>query len=499
MRLNWTQTEWNEFFARIGIVASLWCFLRRVRDQLKNADIKVDEFNDVGKLTSDWSLSGVKYPPTSVPNTDDNGKIYVRLEYLHMGQTATRHVSLFRDSDRQYLVAYGESDDSGVLIDLLLEERNNSGLSGLVTLQEWDVGHTIEDIYLYPRLGLIRQIQNLPRDDSSLDFFLQVDMNSVLTGIVERLGSGISDVESFISIYLVPYIAARINSVRTLTGGGEESVADGTVSVKLSGIIEDLVDAMNDEKPIEEGGAGPQTILKAIPTNTSLLSDANNGPRIASASDLALYDFARSGMVTLECISETLGAEQFNVSLMGPDGERIAAARRLQVGKVFRSLDIGISQLTLKIENDSGAEADHFSQWFFSGVTSTNTDAGVLYCKYTASTGLLQLYKTKGPPLADLVAHGTRVGDVCDFIPDGDSGLSGSVVITETPGDSSTLVVDMNFKEEDKFYFEITEDLSSAFMTFFGRFFLAELPNAAAGAKTIKNAYADRGFFKEIE
>lgn len=488
MDLSWSQTQWTDFFQRVGLVASVYHFLDRIRDELKRDEIIVEEYYDPNEHLTNWVLTGVDLF-TNVETTLGAGLLYVSIA----ANADNWDVNIWKDSTRVALVAKATDIAAGATG--VLAEQNDSGISGTVDLAVGIAADT--NIWLRPKCGLLRQINTLPIDDT-FDSFLQVDMMDVLTDVVNGIGTSISKVESFVKRQLIPWISNKMQSQEKTYQSPLESVSGGTVSFVNRGVLLDLIDAMNDETT-----AGAQIVETPNIGSISEAFDADN-VGVGTVGTPTWLEYAENCLVTLECTVETIGSEEFSVvAKMDKDGSRITAQNSLMVKKTYISTDVGIESMTLvRTIVDAGGENDHFEDWAFSGETSVNTNGGVLYCTYTAATKLLEIFSDTARAAGDLVASGTWDGidgSTCTLTEQNESGLSGSVKIVQAaaadPLTTNTLEVDLQvFKEEDRIYLDYSRTRLSKFELFFGRLFKTELPHIVSNGHTIWDAFANRGY-----
>lgn len=271
------------------------------------------------------------------------------------------------------------------------------------------------------------------------------------------------------------------------------------ITYEDAGILRDLIDAMNDETV-----AAPQTV--ETPTIGSAVESADAGNTgTGTVGTPTWFEYAENCIITLECVTETIGSEAFGVKARRKDdGTLISAQNNLTIKKVYLSTDIGISGMTLtRTIVDSGAQAAALASWVLNGETSTNTNDGRLYGRIKDTgpgTRKVWLWSSESDRDADdtaattLVLYGELLGDgVMTLSAQNSSGLSGTVTVTYAIDG----VFDVNmqvFKEEDKIYLDFTRTSHSFFELFFGRLYKAELPSDNLGAHTIADDYANRGY-----
>lgn len=479
MDLNWGQTKWNQLFEVTGIVVSLYHFLRRVRAELRDNQIRVEELWDPNGYLSTWVLDGVDL----FSNTDKDGLLYVEI----VANAANWDINIYKDSARGGgdLVAQAVAAPAGSSAPLVAV---NSSITGSVYVEAGVAADST--IWLRPKIGLLKQMHDIPEDDE-LDGYLKADMDSTLTDVLSHIGSALTVIERFSSNYLLPYVAKKIGSPESRALPLREINTDGVITFEAIGILKDLVDAMDDETV-------PAAQRIDVGTDAPSYKDGTNDVDNHGQGKLQLLEasFVREGVLTVECETETFPSETFSVKERTNEGDLITSQNYLSFGKAYFSSNIGVSCNPTRIPTDSGTHAARFSDWSFSGADANNTDAGVVYCKWIHATTTLEIYKDslRTEKVAEGIEPGGGYPKTLNFAEVDSSGLSGSVEMDASPGSNSNdLEVDLTFKKGDKIYVtDLSPKYVSDFLEFFGWLYRQELPRDAAG--TIHAGYANRGF-----
>ena len=446
MDLQAGQTFWTRLFQRLGVVSSVYQFLRRVRRELKDTAIRVEEYNDIGKYLSQWVLSGVVLGE----NTDKNGLLYVKITMVGIYLTDVK-VELFTDSPRTSgLVASGTILAGSLPGICTLTEENSSGISGSIHVAASTAA--TDEIWLRPKIGMLGQIQNLPIDDS-IDGYFIADMEARLTNVVNNIGSALSVVESFARTYMWPYIARKIDTGKSGVRDMTAQANAGVVSENWQEILKEFYDTLHDET--DPGRQWWGTFGLAM---TPITWDADNvgkgklsgWPFMPAA--IGMYRWGQSMVVTFECVSASIGLEAFQVVGRTYDGASYRAEQRLTIDKSWLSPILGITGFTITHDPvDSGAEANHFSNWQVLGVLDSNSDGGKLYCTISGGGTVVDFYSDSGRTVK--VASGAISGGQLSISEFNGSGISGNATVTGTPADGNGLEIDIKpFAVGDKFY-----------------------------------------------
>lgn len=499
------QNFWTNLFQKIGVVSSVYQLLRRIRRELKESEILIEKYNDPNEFITAISLSGVvlgKYE-TGLElrhcNTDENGLVYVKI----IDNVGDFDIEIYNNSAR--------TDGAGVDDKLIasvaavaaagtgtLAEENNSGVSGSVTISAGVAADAI--VWLRPKIGLPKQIQDLPIDDN-IDSSFIVDMESNLTNVVNNIGTSLTFIESFMRKYMWPYIAKKITTGKNTVSNVSTEVTSGVVTEKWQEILEDFADAMKDETA---PGVQYYGTLIGAPADPVVFDADNIGAgKSYTPYDVAIptYPWMQSMVLTFECTATTIGSEEFKVVGRAQDGSAITAEQRLVVDKNWLSLALGISGLTVVHEPaDSGTEAAEFSAWFLFGVTSSNSDDGKLYGMVSGVGTVVKFYSDAGMAASTQVAAGAIAANVLTITEYNDSGISGYAV-SAAPADNDINVDIKPFSLKDKFYATLVVTESDDGIIGEGGFYLDALmgvfkflPRDDTGVALIDQEVGDRGF-----
>jgi hypothetical protein len=269
----------------------------------------------------------------------------------------------------------------------------------------------------------------------------------------------------------------------------ESADANGVVTVRRTGLLQLLKDAMGDETV-----AGAQTIRKNIVASGSVTADPDNigsGTLIVSSTE----EYVEPGTVILVCTDETIGQEKFTVTQRVSESNVIVQARNtLRVTQGYLSSDIGFAATLNRSPVETGDGSNQLSNYTVSGLSASNSDGGKLYYNLTniTTTRTVDVYKDSARTLK--VASGSRVGDGTITLSSVNaSGLTGSVDVVYTTDDIDIMLDMKVFKLDDEFRFNITNDQTGILQTIIGRTWKIVLPSAISGSETIKDGSASEG------
>jgi hypothetical protein len=486
MDLGWSQAQWTDFFKFIGSIASSWYYAKRIDEESASGRITADKHLDASEIVRQLNLEGLVIGD----NTDVSGILWCDISVGAGTLTMTLYSASSKAPGTE--VAQGSIATASLPGYVTLAEQNNSGLTGTAYIS---IGLSDSDIFFVCTPAISSQVSNLPVEDevdtAYKDRFLQRFKYISGSALVSR-------VESIARTELINYIRAKIKSNQDSAGGGREVPGEGAIDFEYYGVVGDLIDAMNDETV-----AGQQTVQSRSAHYDEVVAPVADVGNVGKGSlATGYFEHFISGTYTVECISATLGSEQFSVSVVDRSGKKFSSENYLQVRQTFNSLDLGLNDLLLSRtieDSDSGSGiAARLSDWAFQGESSNNTDSGKLYGKYIDSTKTLYLYSDSS--LADRyeVASGVwdgTPGSTVVLAESRGSGLTGTVKVNSDPAaDVSDLEVNLNvFAVGDKFYFEVEKVGYTWWNEFFGQIFKANLPSSE-GAYTIAVEIAHRGF-----
>jgi hypothetical protein len=481
--INWTQDEWIDFFEKFGPLMSIYWMLYD--------DVLVMEGNDVwlwerlGDQFSNWQITGIKLGE----NTDGDGNIHVSIAALYGGTT----VSLYNNSARTfpYLIAQGTRVGAGAVT---FSEMNSSGVSGTVDMDDTTATAVI---YLEVVQGFLAQINNLTEYDQ-FDAQVKALLKEIGPNITGGYIGAVRNIKYGVLDILRGFAPDKLGTAEYSTVMFVETQAtNGTVTVEFTGIGKYLINAMDDQV----APAGVQTVYESNPWGFTDSVDPNNvGSGVLT---WAPYDHARAGDFTLECVSGgTIGAEEFEVSEKSDEGTRITGSYRLKVAGVYRSVNLGISEMSLSRDVTEVLDPENrFSGYGISGVNASNSNGGNLYFTYDRVGDILYAYSdaTRLSMVAKAVGIAGGGGPVAaTLLEENDSGLTAFVTFNGT--DPTTDLYDFQalastFAKGDRFYSQLTEDGGwnrGMINTFFGRLFGLVLPSSTP--ETILDGIANRGF-----
>lgn len=395
-------------FDRIGertfYLLAKYMSVREKRYQFEGSSCRIYEENDTASSTSDWSLSGVELGT----NTDSNGVLFVRIsdETPGSGQ-ATVDLYKATGGSSGNKVATGSGADGSTIT---LSEENSSGITGSVklgtiTASETNDAHRLRCWVDYP----VRDVQVFDGTEMQ-DYALRartLASNAQAVDLFKQIEALM--VADFVAL-LQEYVAARINagSSQALVKGFVRD--QGAVSLRVTGILEELRDAMQDNTTV-------QYVLQTVVNAGAASFDAGNSGK-GSVSSPTFYEKILPGTITFRCADETIGREEFDVVLTRSDtGEKVAAQSRLRVKREFKDANIGIQSLTLQRVFSKTGDGSHTNlssvtdgNWSTVGESSSNTNAGTLYWKIVSngSNWDVEFYKASTLQSGDLVAKATN-------------------------------------------------------------------------------------------
>jgi len=476
-----TSNELHKLMKRLGFIQRLEHEIEELIRKLSWLRVKIEERNDYNGWLSDWSLSGIQYDT----NTDSYGRIYVSVSYDGTSTT----VSLYKDSARSVKVAEGSI--SGTSGTVSLSEVSSSGLSGSVYVDHGLAsGESYESVYLVarPDFPLILNWLGIEEEEEWTQEFREF-ATSLLADLTSAATSMLSSVRSAQREFMTRVWAALAKSTETTVSSQTVDTDDeGHTTVEYEGMAGLLRDRMED---LSES-------VKGTTIGYSVSSDPDN----SGVGKLTVQLAAHCRLVSIElvCTSDTKLSESFSVLGRAEDGTVLSAEMDLTVAHDFKSPYLGIRNMILYRGAASvvGDESDHFSDWYFRGTSSTNTDDGVLYFKYTASTRKLEGFKDSGLADSDKVCEGTwdgGDGSTVTLSEYNNSGLSGTVKVSQVagadPADTTNLQVTLSdFAEDDRFFVSLDYEDASHFNRYWGWQMSTPLPTS--DSPTIDEAWARR-------
>lgn len=456
-----TQAEWTALFREfIQYARPLNQFINLRRRYVEDRNRVLEQF-DVDQFTSNWKLSGVERGI----NSPEDGRLFVKIDDETPG-AAQATIGLFKDSalGAPDKVAEGNGADSSTVT---LAEQNNSGISGtvdigVVTASSTDRVLAIDiDEPLKARTAFAKdQVGNIVLTK----FLAQLD--TIATNVLSLAVTLKSDLETnFIRRRLSDFLKSATVVVATSV---DTIDTNGDVTVTLSGLLEELSDAMNDET------VGGQQSIKpnAVTVATAEFDPDNTGQ--GTVTNISTRENAATGTLIFTCTSgvpDTLD-EVFSVIMKLVGGQILTPQLTLTAKKEWEASVVGVRlklNRTITDQNDGGNQV---SNYVVNGETILNTDKGVIYQNLTDTAGTRKLEWFKDTARTLLVASGTKVGDGTIVLAEANvSGLSGSADVIYT-GDDIDIIVNLNpFAVGDIFTVEVTNDEAGAIQTMFRAIF----------------------------
>lgn len=466
-------------FRKIARFVSTWRLADEMRKRLSFNRAQIIEKGDVDADLSSWNLVYEKVVPET--NINESGRLFIKLLDDDPGAGEVT-VELYRDSGKSSLVATGNAT-KGQTISFV--SAVNPAVTGSVitdaTITGTNTGITLDVFFDAPIHAQDEFVDTRLASDTSREFLGSLDDGAASAAAIA------ADIVSSFEFYAATELKDFLQSSETEIILHEEDVdGNGNITLKTRGILADLDDAMQDN-------TSSQSIQNSVVSLGAASFDADNsgtGTMTTSTGTNALLD----GNITLRCVSQTIGSEEFDVRLRRSDtNETILAGNNLRIASTFRSSRLGLTLLLDRNITDSGTGSTAFSAWAFTGETSGNTNDGVVYHNVTISGGsiILQGYSSSARTSGSQATSGTvatGTGSVTlTFSAVKGSGLSGSVTVNRsTVAASTSLDVNLNvFKLDDKIYLTSSNDFSGLFNEFFAKVYNFS-PNSS-GSPTISD------------
>lgn len=469
-QLQWTDftREFTQYMNPYRLVLQSFLRVKRARTLI------LEQFEETGasNLLTNWSLTGAKRGV----NLTESGQLFVDVDDETPG-VGQAQVQLYKDSAKGApdLVAQGDSADSSTVT---LAEQNSSGLSGTVDIGV--IAANITDVVLSLQIDEKLKADAVFSADT-LGITAKGKFISLMVTAEGRLSALLSTIKSDIeSNFILTKMADFIKTTTTtIISSAEADDANGDTVVTYTGILQEFLDAMEDETT-----AGAQSVLPNTVTPGSPAYDPDNSG-VGVLSVVSSEEHAPSGVLEFVCTSgsaDTL-SELFSVNLISDTGGVIASGTELEISKNWESALLGVRLLlsrTITDVNDGSAQVDTY---IVNGETLTNTDGGKLYQDLTnvTTTRTLTWYNNSARGTADKVAEGSRTGDgVVTMLALNASGLTGSANVTYTGDDVDMEVLLNPFLEGDKITMTLVNDEAGIFQTLMRTIWSFSLPSNAS-------------------
>ncbi len=433
-----SQTEADRLFDRVLHALRKAEAVRELKERFESSDAKVIEWGDVNDNTTTWDLSGVELGV----NTDAAGRIFVRVTgagpFTVKGYKATGGGG----SDEMF-TGSGAADAT-----VTLTAANSSGISGSVVLGSSPTADTSDNHKLRVLPGFDEHDRHVfdgaEDEDGKLRSAHQTFNESVVNSLQSLEDQAVALLESELA---QDFISRVIKAASEDTLSKVINVDDDVVTLSVTGVVEDLREAMEDNTTEQK------VAVTTLAAGSVTYDSGNSGAGTLTIG--AVNPNLVPGTVTVKCSNESI-PERFTVSFR-PDqafADKITGQQDLVVGKGWIDPDLNIS-LTLNRTYDKnstdGSNLEVAAVADITGVTGLSldeSDDGVLYGKIVAngSNWDVEFYKASGRTTADLVAKATNVatGAVFTATQQNRSGLSIGWKVGSGPTNGNTFELDTN-------------------------------------------------------
>ena len=465
-----TQAEWTALFKEfIQYARPLNQFIKLRRRYVEDRNRVLEQF-DVDQFTSNWKLSGVE---RGINSTED-AQLFVKIDDETPG-AGQAQIGLYKDSGlgAPDLVAEGDAADSSTLT---LVEQNNSGISGTVDIGVVTASST--DRVLAVDIDEPLKARTAFEKDRVGNIALTAFLAQLTTIAANILSTSVTLKADLENSFIRRRISDFLQSATTVIASSSDDLdTNGDVVVTLSGLLEELADAMDDES------VAPKQFVKpnVVTVDPAEFDPDNVG--LGAMVTISTTENAPSGTMIFTCttgvpdsLSETLGVVE---KLVG--GQTLVPQQSLTIKKEWESSVLGVRLRLDRQITDVNDGSSQVGTYIINGETVDNTDKGDIYQDLTdiAGTRTLDWYKDVARTL--LVATGTRVGDgVITMSEANGSGLSGSAVIAFTVDDIDMIVKLNPFAEGDKITIPVSNDEAGALQTMFRSIFNFVFPSSGS-------------------
>lgn len=465
MDLQKTQAQWNAFFKEFTQYMFPAYQMGEIEKRFAFTRVRVLEQYEVNGQLSGWIISGA----SRGVNCTSGGRLYVDVGDENPSANWAS-VQVYMDAGKASLVASGQASNGTTCT---LNEKNDSGLQGVVTLGTISASNT--DLILNLELDEKVKGTTVFQQDTVGRNAIKTFFN--LCGTVQSRASDIrsavkSDIEAnFIRTRLTEFLKSGTRTIITAT---EEEDANTNIQVDFDGLLQELVDAMEDDS------IAPQTIQKNNVSVTAAQFDTDNTGSGAFTL-ISSRESAPTGTVTFTCTSgkDSSLIEEFTVQLVTSAGQVIDADSVLKVGYEWEAANLGIRGKLERTITDVNDGSNQVSAYVANGATLDNTNDGILYQELTDVAGTRTLNWYSDAAKTSLVATGSKVGDgTITMAEQNASGLTGSATVAYTIDDTDMQVLLNGFDEEDAFRVEVTNDEAGRIQTTLRDLWLFAFPSS---------------------
>lgn len=518
------QADWDKLFRELGLFLAPIKYLTEAkrRFRLQPARTQLVVLNDLTAQPGVRSFSNLRFtgtsPLTPPSNIDEPMKWYMRI--TDGAGTATYSVYRATGGGGADLVAEGSAlADSGT--DLVLAEQNSSGVSFLIDTNVPTASDLTDQIEILAFPDFAQRTEILDRSEAQHarveDAFLDA-LTDIEVSITSALNRAIQALREFlVSRWAVFHKSSDVADTPFVTDETEND--NGLITSLYRGTLESARRNMLDET-VASGGA--QTVVEnTFTVGTPAFSSQNEFTGNANFSAPTMEEWAIDGEFTLKCIDDTVGQEEFEVTMRRTDTDGILVAKNnLRIKKTFSDPILGIRSAVITradpVITDPGGNDDFAvgSNWTnIAGETETNTDKGTIYLSIeenpTPGTFRINGYRKSTRLVADQVFTTAYVAaaTTTPIIPTGVGGnLSGNAATGSAPTDGNQGDINLQtFRQfnsngvSDEITFSVTVSSRGQFQRYIADIGQYYLNSATSGSEDIDENYVSAGTFVPYE
>lgn len=414
--------------------------LREVRDRFDKSRTQVRVINDVDANVGDGGITLAGVDPGT--NTLPNGRLYVRISG---GGPYTVTLYKATGGGGGDAVASGSAAANATAT---LTASNSSGLTGTFDLASSvtaisDDLMQLEVVVDFPALlpKVFTQADDVDDDPDSVRVF-----QTAFATAAGQINSAIATIEQAVAAFGIGDTLNPTGRLNDFASSNETALAaeapkrdsSGNVSRVRTGIFHVLREAMADETT-----GSTQYVLKRVPSAAAGVAGSNNQGLGAIASHTPKEN-CQAGLLTLECVSDTIGSERFDGYFYIDGTDRKTPVSGLQVGQTWSGPN-GLGPITLtrtlsKTGDGSNTELAATSGFSVSGENANNTDDGTLYWTIVSngSNWDLSFYKSSSRAASKLVSKATNIATAGAFTSSAQNGSGLEIAGTIGSGPTTT-------------------------------------------------------------